>query len=81
MMSKDKAPIANPTIKRRLNRIKISNQLFIKLETMFKLIDLGQGKPMPIEGEGALLFQQETALRSPVRYSYASATQNIQRNS
>lgn len=43
MMSKDKAPIANPTIKRRLNRIKISNQLFIKLETMFKLIDLGQG--------------------------------------
>lgn len=44
MMSKDKAPIANPTIKRRLNRIKISNQLFIKLETMFKLIDLGQGK-------------------------------------
>ena len=44
MMSKDKAPIANPTIKRRLNRIKISNQPFIKLETMFKLIDLGQGK-------------------------------------
>ena len=44
MMSKEKAPIAHPTLKRRLNRIKVSNQLFIKLETMFKLIDFGPRK-------------------------------------